>query len=147
MDCQVREASSTDARALKELDTVVPLDGNRARYIDQWLDRDQALVAEVDGQVVGYGVFNYAFFRQGQVDMLMISTDYRRQGIGERLLVALEGLCDTPKFWVTTNLSNHGMQRLLTKRGFKPCGYIDELDPCDPEIIFVKHVSNDGQGN
>jgi ribosomal protein S18 acetylase RimI-like enzyme len=147
MDCLVREAHSADARALKELDTVVPVDGNRARHIEKWLDQDQVLVAEVDGQVVGYGVFNHAFFRQGQVDMLMINTDFRGHGIGENLLTALEGLCDTQKFWVTTNLSNHRMQRLLRKCGFKACGYIDELDPGDPEIIFVKHVSPDGQGN
>lgn len=139
MDCKVREANSSDARALIELDSVVPLDGNRARYIDDWLDQDQVLVAEVNGRIVGYGVFNHAFFRQGQVDMLMIHADYRGQGIGERLLIALEGLCDTAKFWVTTNLSNHEMQRLLARNGFKACGYVDELDPGDPEIIFVKH--------
>jgi GNAT superfamily N-acetyltransferase len=142
---EVRIASSADAQALKDLDTVVPVDSTRAKHIDGWLADDQVLVAEVDGQVVGYGVFNHAFFRQGQADMLMIHADYRGQGIGERLLVALEGLCDTPKFWVTTNLSNHRMQQLVTKRGFKACGYIDELDPGDPEIVYVKHVSSRGK--
>ncbi len=33
------------------------------------------------------------------------------------------------------------MQKLLTRLGYKPCGYIDELDPGDPELIFVKRVS------
>jgi N-acetylglutamate synthase-like GNAT family acetyltransferase len=141
VQCQVREATRADAEALKDLDTVVQVDAERANHIADWLERDRVLVAECDGRVVGYGVFNHAFFRQGQVDMLMIHADYREQGIGERLLVALEGLCDTPKFWVTTNLSNHRMQRLLAKRGFKPCGYIDELDPGDPEIIYFKRVA------
>ena len=119
----------------------MPLDSSRAVYIDKWLEKDTVLIAEFNGKVVGYGVFNHAFFRQSQVDMLMVNENYRGQRIGEHLLLELEKLSDTPKFWVTTNLSNHRMQRLLTRLGYKPCGYIDELDPGDPEIIFVKYVS------
>ena len=141
MSILVRPATTEDAKAIKVLDTVVPLDSSRAVYIDKWLEKDTVLIAEFNGKVVGYGVFNHAFFRQSQVDMLMVNENYRGQRIGEHLLLELEKLSDTPKFWVTTNLSNHRMQRLLTRLGYKPCGYIDELDPGDPEIIFVKYVS------
>lgn len=142
MDVTVRKANSTDAEALKAIDTVVLNDPTRARYIDVWLVEDDVLVADLNGEVVGYGVFNHAFFRQGQADMLMVHSAHRGKGVGEKLLLALESLCDTPKFWVTTNLSNHPMQRLLTRLSYKPCGYIDELDPGDPELIFVKRLSD-----
>lgn len=141
MPISIRRASVKDAAALKELDTVVLSDATRAIYIDEWLEKDDVLIAELDGKIVGYGVLNHAFFRQSQVEMLMIGEDYRGQRIGEHLLLALEALRNTPKFWVTTNLSNHRMQRLLRRLGYKPCGYIDELDPGDPEIIFVKYIS------
>ena len=97
-------------------------------------------MAEQDGQVVGYGVFNHAFFHQGQVDMLMLHPDYRGQHIGEQLLQALEEECDTPKLFVTTNLSNQRMQKLLTRLGYTVCGFIDELDPGDPELVFFKRI-------
>ena len=143
MSISIRPATVEDASAIKALDTVVSLDPSRAAHIDEWLEKDTVLVAELDGKVAGYGVFNHAFFRQSQVDMLMVGENYRGKRIGERLLLELEKLCDTPKFWVTTNLSNHPMQRLLTRLSYRPCGYIDELDPGDPEMIFVKYLSAD----
>ena len=99
------------------------------------------MVAEINGQIVGYGVFNHAFFRQGNVDMLMLHPEHRGQKIGEHLLRELERLCDTSKLWVTTNMSNHRMQRLLARMDYKPAGYIHELDPGDPELIFFKRLA------
>ena len=137
----IRKATEADSDAIKALDTVVPLDEARAEHIDEWLECDDVLVAEIDGHIVGYGVFNHAFFRRGNVDMLMLHPDYRGQKIGEQLLRELENLCDTPKLWVTTNLSNHRMQRLLVRLGYKPAGYIHELDPGDPELIFFRRLT------
>jgi len=136
----VRRGEAADGAALKALDTIVPVDPRRAESIDSWLEGDVVFVCEVDGQVVGYGVFNHDFFRQGNVDMLMLHPDYRGQLIGELLLQALEQTCDTPKLFCTTNLSNHRMQRLLSRRGFVACGFIDELDPGDPELVYVKRL-------
>ena len=137
----IRKATEADSSALKAVDTVVPVDATRAEQIDEWLGHDDVLVAEIGGQIVGYGVFNHAFFRQGNVDMLMLHPGYRGQKIGERLLLELEKLCDTPKLWVTTNMSNHRMQRLLARMDYKPAGYIHELDPGDPELIFFKRLA------
>ena len=140
MQTTIRPGKTADARALKALDTAVPRDPTRAEWIDRWLRQDTVLVAELDRRVVGYGVFNHGFFHQSQVDMLMLHPDYRGQRIGEQLLLALERKADTPKFFVTTNLTNHRMQRLLLRMGYSPCGYIDQLDPGDPELIFLKRM-------
>jgi hypothetical protein len=32
------------------------------------------------------------------------------------------------------------MQRLLVRLGYRTCGFIEELDPGDPELIFVKKL-------
>jgi ribosomal protein S18 acetylase RimI-like enzyme len=141
MTVTVRRGEAADAAALKALDTVVPLDAQRAASIDAWLARDVVYVAVVDEQPVGYAVFNYGFFRRGNVDMLMLAVSHRGCRIGEQLLQALEGACDTPKLFCTTNVSNHRMQRLLTRRGFLACGFIDELDPGDPELVYVKKLA------
>jgi GNAT superfamily N-acetyltransferase len=142
---KIRRGQASDAQALKDLDTIVPVDPRRADSIDRWLEEDVVFVAEVGAVVVGYGVFNHAFFRQGNVDMLMLHRDYRGQRIAERLLEALEETCDTAKLFVTTNLSNHRMQGLLLRRGYAACGFIDELDPGDPELVFFKKLGRGGE--
>jgi len=40
--------------------------------------------------------------------------------------------------WVTTNLSNQRMQRLLAREGFKLSGFV-EIDEGDPELVFAKY--------
>jgi GNAT superfamily N-acetyltransferase len=138
MEPVVRQATEADAQDLKDLDTIVPVEPARAESIDRWLRDTPVLVAEVDGRVVGYGVFDHAFFGQSNIAMLMMHQDYRGRGIGEHILRKLEKLADTPKIYVTTNQSNHRMQRLLSRMGYRPGGYIHELDPGDPELVFVK---------
>ena len=140
MDPRMRRANAADAHALKDIDATAPADPALARLIDRWIRDDDVLIAEADGRIVGYGVYNHGFFRQGQVEMLMIHPDYRGRRIGEQILRKLEELCDTQRFYVTTNLSNHRMQRLLSRLGFRPGGYIHELDPGDPELVFVKDI-------
>ena len=88
MCVSIRPGVPGDADTLKALDSVVPHDPTRADLIDAWLRNDTVLVAEYEGRVVGYGVFNHAFFRQGQLDMLMVHPDFRGRRIGEALLKA-----------------------------------------------------------
>jgi ribosomal protein S18 acetylase RimI-like enzyme len=134
----IRRAVIGDSTSIREIDTVVPIDKFRSGMIEKWLEKDIVLVAAIDNRIVGYGVFNHEFLHQSQVDMLMISKDYRHKEIGTQLLLSLEKYCDTPKMYVTTNLSNHPMQNLLIRNGYKSCGLINELDPGDPELVFVK---------
>jgi ribosomal protein S18 acetylase RimI-like enzyme len=140
MEALIRRGTRADAAVLKDLDTIVPTDPARAESIDRWLRDDPVLVAEVGGRVVGYGVFDHGFFGQSSVAMLMIQEEYRGQKIGEHILRRLEVFGDTPKFYVTTNQSNHRMQRLLSRMGYRLGGYIHELDPGDPELVFVKDI-------
>jgi ribosomal protein S18 acetylase RimI-like enzyme len=141
MTVTLRPGVPADAPQLEALDTVFPRDPLRTEWIDRWLRQDRVVVAVVGELVVGYGVLNHGFFHHSQVEMLMIHPEYRGQHIGEALLSALEQAADGPKLFVTTNLSNHRMQRLLQRAGYGPCGYIDQLDPGDPELVFVKRLS------
>ena len=140
MTFTVRRGQTADAAALKALDAIVPLDSRRALAIDDWLAHDVVFVALADDRPVGYAVFNHDFFDQGNVDMLMLHPEWRGRRVGELLLRALEPVCDTPKLFCTTNLSNHRMQRLLGRLGYAACGFIDELDPGDPELVYVKKL-------
>ena len=139
-EIKIRVAQSSDIDNLVHLDTVAFRDASRADSIRRWVEAGECCLAEQAEQIVGYGVFNYEFFHLGNVDMLMIHPDFRGQGIGRKLLRHLYSLCKTEKFWCTTNLSNHRMQRLLVNQGFKLSGFFDDLDEGDPELIFIKRL-------
>ncbi len=140
MDINFRKAEIKDALSIKRIDTIASTNPARSEMIDSWLRHDIVIMAEIGRDIVGYGVINHEFFRQSQIDMLMIAKEHRGKRIGEMLLLSLEKYADTPKLFVTTNLSNHSMQKILFRSGYKPCGYIDELDPGDPELVFVKYI-------
>jgi ribosomal protein S18 acetylase RimI-like enzyme len=144
VDIDIRVARSADIDELVRLDTVVPRDSTRAEFIRRWVEAGECYVAEGTGRIVGYGVLNYQFFHDGNVDMLMIHPDFRGQGVGRKLLRHLAALCKTEKFWVTTNLSNQPMQMLLASEGFKLSGFVDNLDEGDPELVFFKRLERPG---
>jgi len=76
--------------------------------------------------------------------MLMLHPDWRGKRIGEYLLEAHKGVCDTPKLCCITKLSNHRMQRLLSRCGFVAFGFIGDLDPGDPELVYVQQPRRAG---
>ena len=103
------------------------------------VEEDEVVLAEVDAVIVGYAVLaRRRFLDYDTLQMLMVEERYRGQRIGEMLLRHLQGLSLTDRFFATTNLSNYPMQRMLRRLGYIGCGFIDELDPGDPEIVFVK---------
>ncbi len=98
-------------------------------------------MAYVDGQLAGYGVLAYHFFGSAFIEMLMIDAQFRGQHVGLALVEHFQSTCHGPKLFSSTNLSNRPMQNLLLKAGFKPSGYIHNLDDDDPELVFFYPVS------
>ena len=47
-------------------------------------------------------------------------------------------LCQTDRLWTSTNLSNHPMQGLLRRLGYRLSGVLHYLDPDDPELVYVQ---------
>jgi hypothetical protein len=74
--------------------------------------------------------------------MLYVDSDYRRCGAGAALLKHMQSLCETPKLFTSTNLSNLPMQSLLAKLGYVLSGVIHNLDEGDPEIVYFKRLRN-----
>jgi GNAT superfamily N-acetyltransferase len=92
-------------------------------------------VAEVDGRIVGYCVVEATFFGHEFVTMVMVAHDARGQGVGTALLNDAQRQCRTTKMFTSTNLSNHLMQRLLARTGWRSAGIVYGLDD-DPELFF-----------
>ena len=136
----IRPAVESDAGTLCALDHIARQGEERREFIHREVASGNCSVAVSEGEVVGYGVLNYGFYRQGFIDMLYVRADRRRRGAGAELLKHLESLCRTPKLFTSTNLSNLPMQSLLAKAGYGLSGVIHNLDEGDPELVYFKRL-------
>ena len=101
---------------------------------------DGACVVALDGsELVGFALWDYAFFGCGFVSLLVVAEGHRRRGVGLRLLKATEARCRTAKLFTSTNASNEAAQGILARAGFVRSGVVENLDPGDPEIVFFKY--------
>ena len=141
MEIQIRFGYPSDFEGLTKIDSFFSSGHpERARDISQWLKNDQLFVAIKKDRLVAYAVLGDFFFRRPTAEMLMVVEDCRGQGVGRQLMRYLEEQVVGPEIWITTNLSNQPMQRLLASAGFKLTGFIDNLDPGDPELVYFKKL-------
>ena len=136
----IRPAVENDINALCSFDLIAQRENERRDFIRREVISGNCFVAVADEKVIGYGVLNYTFYYVGCIDMLYIHSDHRRSGAGAALLQHLESLCQTPKLFTSTNLSNLPMQSLLAKLDYVLSGVIHHLDEDDPEIVYFKRL-------
>ena len=129
-------ASAADIPALVALDSFAAIHPERATEIAGWVAAGQCHVAAFEGRAAGYAVLTNGFFHRPFLEMLMIRQDTRRLGIGHALLGYCADLAGA-ELWTSTNESNAPMRALLAHSGFIESGRIDNLDPGDPELIYL----------
>jgi len=138
---EIRQATMQDLRALVAIDSVAAQAPERAELIRAWIGADACHVLTVDACAAAYGVLDYHFFGCGFIEMLMVDPARRRQGLARILIEHLKSVCAHPKLFASTNRSNTRMQAVLLQAGFESSGYIDNLDPDDPELVFYCRVT------
>ena len=136
----IRSAIESDIQTLCSLDLIAREDEDRRHFIRREVASGTCFVAVDQEQVIGYGVLNYSFYRNGCIDMLFVDSSHRRRGAGEALLRHMESLCRTVKLFTSTNQSNLQMQSLLAKSGYELTGVIHNLDEGDPELVYFKRL-------
>ena len=136
----IRKAIENDIQTIYSFDMIAQLEDERREFIRREVNAGNCFVAVADEEVIGYGVLNYTFFHNGSIDMLYTHPDHRRSGAGAALLRHMETLCQTPKLFTSTNLSNLPMQSLLAKLDYVLSGVIHNLDEGDPEIVYFKRL-------
>lgn len=133
---RIRPAIIDDYEALCAIDSVVETSLERRDQIRSWLEAACCHVAEINGRVAAYGVLTKHFFGQPFVEMVMVGREFRRQGLGASIIEHFQSNIPNAKLFSSTNMSNRPMQMLFARLGFRPSGYVDNLDEGDPEIIF-----------
>ena len=140
MVASIRLAHPEDAEPIIALDDVAQRDSRRREFIQGATDNGTCFVAVLDGQCVGYGVLEYTFYGYGFVPMLVVGPTHRRLGIGTSLMRHVESICQTSKLFTSTNASNEAMRSLLAKLGYERSGVIYNLDPDDPELVYLRNI-------
>lgn len=133
----IRKATMADYDKLVALDAIAHRQWVRQNQIRSWIQAEHCHLVDRAGVVVGYGVLTCHFFGNGFIEMIMIGNEFRRQGAGKALIQRFRKLCQTPKLFSSTNLSNQPMQKLLISSGFRESGVIENLDENDPEIVYI----------
>ena len=95
-----------------------------------------------DNRAVGFVIFDYRFFDQGWIELIVIEKNYRGKGIGVQAIELICKQCKTNKIFTSTNSSNTQMQKALIKVGFSFAGTINGLDEGDPELFYYKKPDN-----
>lgn len=135
----IRRALDADFDDLCSLDETASQDSHR-HYIRRALERHVCCVAPANGTIAGFAVLEDTFFDRGFLSRLFVRSTMRRRGYGTALLRYIETLSPTPTLFSSTNLSNGPMQALLQREQFVVSGIIYNLDPNDPELVYVKKL-------
>lgn len=138
MTFTVRIGQTADLRALVELDGYAQSHPERAASISAGVANGECLLAEAEGEVVGFVMLNYSFFGFGFIPLTVVAASHRRRGVGLRLLSEAQLRCTSPKLFTSANSSNRAAQALFARAGFIRSGVVENLDQDDAEFIFVK---------
>lgn len=140
MTLTLRLAGAADLPAALAMDEVAARDAHRRDWLSRAFAGDKGRVARLallDGEPAGFAVMG-EFFSNPFLDLIVTAPAARRRGVAAALLTEIERVHAGQKLFVSTNLSNTVMQGLLSRRGYLASGRVDNLDPDDPELFFVR---------
>jgi GNAT superfamily N-acetyltransferase len=140
-EIQVRLGATRDRKAIAACDARLAYDLHRRELVDAAIAARRCWFAELSGAVCGYGILTSNFFGRDFIELLYVSEAARRKGAGGAILAAIERARHRDRLFTSTNESNAPMRALLERRGYQPSGTIANLDPGDPELVFVKFLS------
>ena len=133
-----RQGVANDISTLIEIDQIARSSSERRDFIRDAVKNGRAWVVEISDDIIGYGVISHGFFGRSFIDLIYIAESLRSSGYGSKLLVFLEGKSKSKDLFTSTNESNSHIQHVLEKLGYERSGVIHNLDPGDPEIVYVK---------
>ena len=135
---RIRQAVAEDLPVLMKLDQIAHNSPARVKLIQDAVQNGSAWVVETSDAIAGYGVISHGFFGRSFIELIYIDENKRLSGYGAQLVAFLECQSQSRDLFTSTNRSNSHMQHILEKLGYERSGVIHNLDPGDPEIVYVK---------
>ncbi len=101
----------------------------------------QIFVAQRNGKIIGYAIYNKAFSVElsglyGEIDEIYIKPSYRNQGIGTGFIDWIKKYSIKKNFnmlYLVTTLNNKNAQRLYKRLGFKKMPHLNFVLKLDKE--------------
>lgn len=116
------------------------IDLKREEQIAKAISDKECFVIMSGNEAVGFVIFDYRFFGQGWIELIIINEKHRGKGVGGQVFDLICKQCKAKKVFTSTNHSNLRMQKALTKSGFTFAGKLDGLDDGDPEFFYYKVI-------
>jgi RimJ/RimL family protein N-acetyltransferase len=120
------------------LDKVEHFKLNRAEKIQKAISKGHCFLILTDKTEVEFVIFDYRFFDQGWIELIVIDEAHRGRGIAGKAFDLLAAQCESEKFFTSTNRSNASMQAALKKAKFTFAGELQGLDDGDPELFYYR---------
>lgn len=140
----LRKATIRDKATLVDIDYSLDKDAHikqcREEKITRAIFDEKCFIILLSDKEVGFVIFDYRFFDQGWIELIIIAEEYRGNGIGGKVFDLLCEQCNTTKIFTSTNSSNIQMQRALTKSNFSFAGELTGLDDGDPEYFYYRMI-------
>lgn len=142
----LRMATKKDKSWVVALDYALDQDEHiqlsREEKITKAIANKECFIVLADDKEVGFIIFDYRFFDQGWIELIIIDEKQRGKGIGWQAIELICQECKTDKLFTSTNKSNTLMQRALEKAGFSFAGELNGLDDGDPELFYYKRINS-----
>jgi len=116
---------------------------NREEKITKAILAEECFIILADNREVGFVIFDYRFFDQGWIELIIIGEEHRGKGIAGKTFDLICKKCRCSKVFTSTNSSNIQMQKALNKANFSFAGKLNGLDEGDPELFYYKEIKND----
>ncbi len=113
---------------------------NRKEKITKAILDGECFIILADDREIGFIIFDYRFFDQGWIELIIIDAEYRGKGIAGKVFDLICKQCKTNKVFTSTNSSNIRMQRALAKAYFSFAGELNGLDDGDPELFYYRKI-------
>lgn len=136
----IRAYRASDDAAFTAFDPRIETEATRLPLLMRAHAAKGLWVAEDEGRVVGYIARTFEFYDKEFIALILVDPKYRRRGIGSALMRKAEDACTQDHIFTSTNESNAPMRATLAHLGYEPSGKIDNLDPGDSELVFVKFL-------
>jgi N-acetylglutamate synthase-like GNAT family acetyltransferase len=140
MKISIRFATPDDLDFIAEGDKSV-----KKNQLNWKIQNNEILLAQTEEEMIGYLRLEYLWSKYPYIGIIIVRSEYQRQGAGKKLLEYLENHLKRNglnKLYSSSQVSESEPQAWHRHMGFMECGIINEINDGNVgEVFFVKNLN------